>query len=134
MQALSIGQVARRAQVGVETIRFYEREGLVAPPPRSPSGYRQYQPDTIARLGFIQRAKTLGFSLREIRELLELRADPHASSCDVKHAAETKLADIECKISDLQRMQTTLSALINECPGEGPMSACPIVDALEHER
>lgn len=133
MPALSIGQVARQAKVGVETIRFYERRGLLAPPPRTPSGYRQYQPDTIARLGFIQRAKALGFSLREIGELLEIRADPHASTCDVKQAAESKLEDIERKIGDLQRMQATLSVLISECPGEGPMNNCPIVDALEHE-
>ena len=84
MQALTIGEVAKAADIGVETVRFYEREGLIAEPPRRQSGYRQYPPDTIRRLRFIRRAKDLGFTLKEIGELLDLHVDPTRSCADVR--------------------------------------------------
>jgi MerR family copper efflux transcriptional regulator len=101
-QRFTIGQLARRAGVGVETVRFYERQGLLAPPPRGTSGYRQYPQDAVARLHFIRRAKALGFSLREIRELLSLQVDPTGSSGEVQARAHAKLADIDGTIRTLR--------------------------------
>src|ERR687885_2847805 len=97
MAALTIGQIARRAGVGVETVRFYERQGLLEEPARKESGYRQYAEEVVARLRFIRRAKRLGFSLKEITDLLALRLDPEATAADVKRRAEAKVADIEAK-------------------------------------
>src|SRR2546425_6976159 len=105
MKPLTIGQVARRAGVGVETVRFYEREGLLEEPPRRESGYRQYGEDIVARLQFIRRAKELGFTLNEIKELLSLRLDPSTTCAEVKDRAQAKIADIEQKIRTLQRMK-----------------------------
>ena len=92
---MTIGLVARRAGVGVETVRFYERQGLIEEPPRRPSGYREYDDEVVSRLGFIRRAKELGFTLKEIKELLSLRRDPSTPAADVKRRAEAKIADIE---------------------------------------
>jgi len=131
MKLLRIGEVAQLAGVGIETIRFYEREGLIAEPSRRESGYRQYRPDAVARLRFIRRAKELGFSLQEIKELLSLRIDP-ATTCDnVQERAEAKVRDIEEKIHTLQRMKKTLAALVTACPGQGPIRECPILEALD---
>jgi len=134
MTYLTIGKVARLAEVGVETIRFYERQGLLDKPPRSAAGYRQYSEETVARLRFIKRAKSLGFSLREIRELLALRIDPQSTCDDVRRAAEAKIRDIEEKIRALRRMKEVLTKLAAECPGQAPVSQCPILDALEEKR
>ena len=98
MRPCTIGSVARRAGVGVETVRFYERQGLITQPPRGASSYRHYPEETVARLRFIQRAKALGFSLRDIRELLSLRVDLTGHSREVKARAQAKIADIEEKI------------------------------------
>ncbi|ETW95374.1 MAG: MerR family transcriptional regulator [Candidatus Entotheonella gemina] len=134
MQTLTIGKVARRAGVGVETVRFYEREGLITAPSRSVSGYRQYPEQTVARIRFVRRAKALGFSLREVRELLSLRVDPERSSAEVKARAQAKIADIEQRIRTLRRMKKTLVELTDACDGCGAMRDCPILDALEtHE-
>src|ERR671918_2137551 len=97
MGGMTIGQVAKHAGVGVETVRFYERQGLLDAPPRRASGYRQYSQDVIRRIQFIKRAKDLGFALREIRELLSLRVDPNTPCDEVKHRAEAKIADIDTK-------------------------------------
>jgi MerR family mercuric resistance operon transcriptional regulator len=133
MKPLSIGQVARRAGVGVETVRFYERQGLLEQPPRKASGYRQYREDVVSRLRFIKRAKELGFSLKEIAELIALRFDPATTCQDIRHRAEAKLADIEAKIRDLQRMQKALLKLRAACRGRGPISECPILEALDRQ-
>jgi len=133
MPAMTIGQVAKHAGVGVETVRFYERTGLLDAPPRRASGYRQYAPDVVRRIQFIQRAKDLGFSLREISELLSLRVAPDTTCAEVKQRAEAKIADIEAKLSDLQRMQEALVHLAAACSGSGPTSHCPILDALESQ-
>lgn len=134
MKGLTIGQVAKQAQVNIETIRYYERRGLVPEPPRRESGYRQYSPDTVARIKFIKRAQELGFSLKEIQELLALRVDPVMTSADIKRRAEAKLADIDAKLRDLKRMKTALMKLTAACRGRGPTSECPILDALESRR
>lgn len=128
---LTIGQVAQQAEIGVETVRFYEREGLIDNPSRRPSGYRQYEPDVVDRLRFIRRAKDLGFTLREIKELLELRLDPKSNCTDVKPRALAKINEIDSKIATLQRMKEALVKLTRACSGKGTISDCPILDALE---
>jgi Hg(II)-responsive transcriptional regulator len=130
MKPLTIGEVARRAGVGVETVRFYERRGLLNEPERKPSGYRQYAADAVTRLRFIRRAKDLGFSLKEIQELIALRLDPSASRADVRRRAEAKVADIDARIRDLRRMREALRKLSATCRGHGPAAGCPILEAL----
>ncbi len=131
MKALTIGQVARGAGIGVETVRFYERRGILEPPPRTDSGYRQYPKDTLARLRFVGRAKQLGFTLKEIKELLALRIDPLTTCADVKSRAEEKITDVAEKIRSLKRMKSALVKLTKTCAGEGTSSECPILDALD---
>ena len=131
VNSLMIGQLARRAEVGVETVRFYEREGLLEEPARRPSGYRQYDEGVVDRLRFIRRAKQLGFTLKEIRELLSLRIDPATTCGDVKSRAEAKLEDIAAKIRSLQRMKRALVKLTKACSGRGAASECPILESLD---
>ncbi len=133
MKPLTIGQVAKRTGIGIETIRFYERQGLLQEPERKDSGYRQFSEDVLARLRFIRRAKELGFSLREIGELLAIQDDSDATRADVKEHTAKKLSDIEARILDLQRMRRALKKLLEACPGHGPLQVCPILDALNHE-
>ena len=133
MENLSIGQVARCACVGVETVRFYEREGLLEEPVRRASGYRQYSQEAVTRIRFIKRAQQLGFSLKEIAELLTLRVDGKTSCEQVKERAAAKLAEVEQKMVELQRMRQALLQVASLCEGEGPNRRCPMLDALEHE-
>jgi Hg(II)-responsive transcriptional regulator len=133
MDMLSIGQVARRAGVGVETVRFYEREGLLEEPPRRASGYRQYSEQVVSRLHFIKRAQKLGFSLKEITELLTLRVDGHTTCDEVKQAASAKIAEVEQKILELQRMRQALLQVTAPCTGDGPASSCPMLEALDQQ-
>lgn len=130
-RTLLIGQVASQAGVGVETVRFYEREGLISQPSRMASGYRRYDIDAVTRLQFIRRAKDLGFTLKEIASLLSLRHDPTSTNADVKREAERKIADIDARIRTLQRMKRALRKLADACPGHGPSSECPILEALD---
>jgi len=131
--ALTIGRLANASGVGVETIRFYEREGLLPEPPRKRSGYRQYPADAVARVLFIRRAKELGFTLKEITELLKLRVDPDTSCADVRALAKAKIVDVEEKMADLARIKGALEKLARACRGKGPTSECPILDAIEKE-
>ena len=133
MDSLTIGQLAKQTDVGLETIRFYEREGLIENPPRRPSGYRAYPPETIQRVRFIRTAKELGFSLREIGELLALRVDPVESCAHVKTIAEHKITDIEQRIRALQRIRRTLRRLVTACVSRKATSDCPILDSLDKE-
>ena len=133
METLTIGQVAKRAGVGVETVRFYEREGLVAEPARRPSGYRQYSPDAVRRIRFIRHAKELGFTLKEIGELLTLRIDPRSTCADVRDRARDKITDIEERIANLDRMRSALLRLVTRCRGEGPGADCPLLDELDRD-
>jgi MerR family copper efflux transcriptional regulator len=126
----TIGQLAREAGVGVETIRFYEREKLLKKPARSPSGYRRFGEDAVARLVFIRRAKDLGFSLAEIRELLALRADPKKDCSAVNRRAQTKIVEIEERIRDLQRMKRALLNLSTACANGTTVDDCVILDSL----
>ena len=133
METLSIGQVARLSGVGVETMRFYEREGLLEEPPRRASGYRQYSEQVVQRLHFIQRAKRLGFSLKEINELLLLRVDAQTSCEEVRQRTEAKLAEVERKLVELQRMRQALLQVHSLCIGPGPTSACPMLEVLDQQ-
>lgn len=130
MTSFTIGQLAKKAHVHVETLRYYERRGLLPEPPRSESGYRQYSADAVLRIQFIKHAKELGFSLKETMELLSLRVDPETTCADVKSRAEAKIFDIDEKIRNLQRMKKALTKLAAECTGSGPGSECPILEAL----
>ena len=130
---LTIGRVARAAGVAIDTIRYYEREGLLPEPERRLSGYRDYTPDAITRLRFIRRAKELGFSLPEIRELLALSADRERGVRGVKQRAEARLVEIERRIRELKRVQRGLKNLIDACPGHGAPERCPILTALSRE-
>ena len=134
MKTLTIGQVAKQVGVGLETIRFYERKGLIDEPPRRASGYREYPPDAVARVKFIRRAKELGFSLKEIADLLTLRVDQDTTCAEVRERAEAKIADIQDKIRALQQMKRALTRLTVTCSGSGPSSECPILEALETGR
>ena len=131
MKELTIGQLAKKAGVNIETIRYYERRGLILEPHRSHSGYRQYSLDDVARIQFIKSAKELGFSLREILELLSLRVEPGTTCKDIKELIEAKISDIEQKIRALGSMKKALIKLKTECRGQGPIGECPILEALE---
>jgi MerR family transcriptional regulator, copper efflux regulator len=129
--ALTIGALANGAGVGVETVRFYERKGLLPEPPRSASGYRQYPPDTVDRLRFIRRAQRLGFSLHEISDLLELRVDEVAACGVVEARAQAKLAEVAGKIAELRSIQAALLRLVSACEAREPTSDCPIMEEFE---
>ncbi|WP_413626008.1 heavy metal-responsive transcriptional regulator [Luteibacter sp. Lutesp34] len=128
--ALTIGRVAQSAGVAIDTIRFYEREGLLPEPRRRPSGYREYDMGTVARLRFIRRAKDLGFTLEEVRELLALSADRHGGVEGVRERAAARLHAIEERIAELQRVRDGLAELVEACPGHGAPEDCPILKAL----
>lgn len=130
---LTIGKVAKASGVGVETIRFYEREGLLPRPERTASGYRTYPAGTARRLRFIRRARDLGFTLQEIVELLELTADPSADAAAVRARAVEKLADLEERIRTLHRIRSALADLVERCGGRGRLADCPILDTLEED-
>jgi MerR family transcriptional regulator, copper efflux regulator len=128
---LTIGELAKHARVNRETVRYYERRRLLARPVRSLSGYRMFNEDALRRLRFIRHAKLLGFSLREIKELLALRIDS-ADTCErVCRRTELKLADIENRIAALERMRRALRELVAACSRRGKSTACPILDSLE---
>ena len=129
----TIGAVAQRAGVGIDTIRYYERESLLPPPLRRASGYRDYGPGAVERLRFIRRAKDLGFSLEDIRELLALSTDRERGVKSVKQRAEARLAEVDKRIHELQRVKRGLKQLIDACPGHGPLEQCPILRALGGE-
>jgi Hg(II)-responsive transcriptional regulator len=134
MEHLTRGQLAQAARVNMETLRYYERRGLIDEPERNESGYRIYPPEMIIQIRFIKRAQELGFSLAEISELLSLRGDTTGSCDEVKKRAEGKVADIEQKIQTLQRMQDILNELIELCTcGELPPAECRILKAIEGE-
>lgn len=133
MAALTIGKVAKLAGVGIDTLRYYERQGLIDPAERTGSNYRVYEKDAILRLRFVKRAQELGFTLTEIKELLGLRADGDASCADVRDRALAKVANLEDRIRSLQAMRRTLAKLAEQCVGEGPFSVCPILEALDEK-
>ncbi len=134
MKSLTIGKLAKEAGVNLETVRYYERRGLLPKPPRSTSsGYRQFPEDAPRRLRFIRRAQDLGFSLKEIGELLSLRVSRRTTSAAIRARAEAKMADIQKKIESLESMKKTLQKLTIVCDGCAPLAECPILDSLDRE-
>ena len=133
MSKLTIGDLAKRAGVKVATLRYYERRGLLEPPPRTPGGYRLYPQSETQRVRFIKNAQSLGFSLAEIKELLLLKVDPGVTCQEVKDRAQAKLVQIEEKIQSLQEMRRALADISARCRGQGPLTACPILESLEEQ-
>lgn len=127
----TIGALARAAGVGIQTVRFYERKGLLAQPPRSGPGYRQYNADHLNRIRFIKRAQALGFSLKEIKGLLGLSSHPRTTCAEVKTHTDRKRMEIDAKIRDLQRMKRSLEELAKACTvGKRAVAQCRIVDCF----
>ena len=131
---MRIGQVAKLVGVSVETIRFYEKQRLIPVPQRNDSGYREYPETVIERLTFICRAKDLGFSLKEVKELLSLGEEANATCAEVKQRTELKIIDVDKRIEDLTRIKQGLLGLISFCPGQGPVSECPIIKTLAERK
>ena len=127
----SIGQLAKQTDVNIDTIRFYERKGLLPEPERKPSGYRVYNSDSADRLRFIVHGKELGFTLVEIADLLTLKVDPSTTCGDLKLRTEAKIASVRAKIASFQKIEKALTKLSNDCHGVGPLGDCPILEALE---
>lgn len=133
MKTLTIGKVAKQAQVRPETIRYYERQGLLDDPPRSDGGFRLYTEETVRRIRFIRHAKQLGFTLREIRELLAFRDDPNMDCAEVCDRAERKIADINRRIEELTRIREVLEGLVCTCTAGTPIGDCPILNAMKED-
>lgn len=131
METLGISQLAKQGGVGIDTVRYYERHGLLTPRSRLPSGYRRYGPVELARLRFIRRAQGLGFTLKEIQQLLALSAQRDVER--VKRSAQKKLLDVRARIAALERVRDGLATLIAACPGHGRAADCPILRALTEE-
>ncbi len=131
MRTMTISKAAKRAGIGIETVRFYERRGLIDQPLKpAAGGFRDYPQETVSRLRFIREAQELGFSLREIEELLSLRADPSADCSDVRERAAAKLEEVNQKMEQLGRIRSALNELIAACPGRGALRACSIMESL----
>ena len=126
----TIGKVASGAGVNVQTVRYYERRGLLPRPQRTSSGYRQFGPDTVPRIRFIKRAQELGFSLGEIETLLSLRVDPRRSCTEVEWQALQTIERIDGKLHQLERMKSALSELVSACRNNAATSECPVLEAL----
>ena len=132
MDTTTISKAAHQAGVGVETIRFYERKGLIEQPLKpQDTGFRVYPEETIQRIVFIRQAQAIGFSLREIEELLQLRAEPTTDASDVRNQAIAKRNEVERKIAQLQSILAALDELISACPGRGVVGKCSIMEALD---
>ncbi len=127
---ISTSELAKRGGVNLETIRYYERVGLLPKPPRSAAGYRQFSAESVRRVRFIKRAQEMGFSLKQIKELLALRIALGSTRADVRKRAESKIIDIEEKVQHLRAMKKALVRLTESCCGSGPASDCPILESL----
>lgn len=130
MPDMSIGELARDTGVNVETVRYYERRGLLSPPPRTRTGYRRFNAEAARQIRFIKRAQGLGFTLKEIHDLLTLRADPDTTCADVKTRAQAKIEDIDSKLRLLNEMRRALAELAETCGGQDE-GHCPILDCLD---
>ena len=130
---MNIGQLSRRTGVPIDTVRYYAKQHLLPPPTRRASGYRHYEADDVLRLTFIRRAKVLGFTLEEIRDLLALSRNDSGDMAGIRAAAADKLADVERRLAELTRMRDGLRTLVEACPGHGALDQCPIVGALGGE-
>ena len=131
MKPYSIGRLAKESGVSLQAIRYYERQGLLAPMARTEAGYRIFQSDTARRIRFIKRAQELGFSLAEIKDLLFLRTDGNTTQAEIRKRAEAKLSDVALKIRHLQAIQASLTLLTKSCDGCGALEDCPILENLD---
>jgi MerR family transcriptional regulator, copper efflux regulator len=134
MNALTSGKLAKEAGVNLETIRFYEREDLLASPPRTAAGYRLFPFEAVQRVRFVRRAQTLGFTLKEIKELLALSGSRGTSCGTVRDRAQRKIREIEQKIAALTAMKNALEELSETCTGRGSVTRCPILECLGSEK
>lgn len=132
METFTIGELAEKCDMNVETLRYYERIGIMLPPPRSQSGHRAYAKASVDRLVFIRRAQSLGFTLKEIKELLELRRSEDEHCTDVVQSIDAKLTEVEAKISDLRSIREALTKMKELCQGDCLIGDCPILDSLQH--
>ena len=130
MEKNTIGQLAKKVNVNLETIRYYERRGLLLEPPRNKSGHREYSLEEVKRTKFIKRCQVLGFSLNEISELLSLRVGPGTTCGDVKARVEDKIMEVEKRIADLEKIREALLRMSGKCIGKGPVGQCPILEEL----
>lgn len=131
METLRIGELAKESNVHIETLRFYERKGLLRAAKRTEKGYRLYGRDDISRVLFIKEAQKLGFSLKEVTELLQLKLDRTSQCADVESRAKGKIEEIDHKIKSLKKMRSILLTLANACQGAVPTSECPILKAFD---
>jgi len=130
MEQLTIGQLAKKANVNLETIRYYERRGLLPKPPRNKSGHRQYPTEALKRTDSIKRCQAIGFSLNEIAEIFELRITSNSTCADMKLRVGKKLTDVDRKIQELVHIRDALNRLLKKCTGKGPIGRCPILEEL----
>ncbi len=131
METMTIGRLAKEARVNIDTLRYYEKRGLLPEPPRKESGYRMYSPDAVRRIAFIMHAKELGFSLDEIVELLSLRMNTAKQCKAVKSKAEAKIVEVEQKIRSLEQIKAALQRLVGSCKINRRLGECPILEALD---
>ncbi|MFP5205723.1 MAG: heavy metal-responsive transcriptional regulator [Acidobacteriota bacterium] len=131
MDSLTISQVATRGGINLQTVRYYEHQGLLAPTSRTEAGYRIFSAESVRRIRFIKRAQELGFSLKEIKGLLSLRIDAHTTQADIRQRTQGKIADVEQKILHLQAIHATLLRMAEDCSGCGPLKDCPILESLD---
>jgi len=131
MNNLTRGQLAKKTGVNPETVRYYEKMGLLPKAIRTESGYRLFSEEDVKRIKFIKRAKELGFTLKEIKELLQLRFETEGECREVREIAEIKLKDVQKKIEDLEKIKSILEDLINQCPSKGSILNCPIISSIE---
>ncbi len=134
MDGITIGVVAKQAKVNIDTLRYYERRGILPRPLRTAANYRLYTEDAVRRVRFIKRAQELGFTLSEIKELLALRAAPRGRCAAVRGRAELKMRDIEAKIASLNAMRSALATLVRQCRGRATATECPILESLGKRR
>ena len=132
LNALPIGELSRRTGCNIETIRYYERIGLLPPPARR-GRYRSYARDDVARLGFVRRSRELGFTIEEVRTLLALAAGGHASCAEARNLAASHLSDVRARIADLRRMERVLTVAVQACDA-GDSAGCPLIDTLSAEQ
>ncbi len=133
MDSLTISQVAKRGGVNIQTIRYYERQGLLAPTSRTEAAYRIFSAESVRRIRFIKRSQELGFSLKEIKDLLSLRIDAHTTQADIRKRTQAKIADVEQKILHLQAIHASLLRMAEDCSGCGSLKDCPILESLDKE-
>jgi MerR family copper efflux transcriptional regulator len=128
--SMTVGALAKQAGVKIDTIRYYERRGLLPKPPRTDCGYRTFTPSSLERLRFIRQAQALGFTLAEVNQLLALRVRPGTTCTEVRKRAEAKISDIELRIQSLHRMKRALHQLVSSCAADGAASECSLLANL----